>query len=193
MRPRTGMKRVTCATGDGHAHTAMPIFGGRSCSPQWWLQNSYRSWELKYGRKGISKGFFWCCICIVYPLFSLQLFVLGWLEQVGPNSPNHLLALLLVVSMSDCHIVLCNKLPQNSCLTTASIYSHAPKSERLLWISSDCTELQPQLGWASPMGWVWSVCSLWDPGQRGSRYLEEALFMAMAEEQEGNPNYLGLC
>ena len=93
--------------------------------------------------------FFGCCICIVYPLFSVGLFVLGELEQEETNSPSYVLALLLVVSMSDCHILLCNKPPQNSRLTTATVYSHAHSAACLLWVSSDCSEPQLQLDGAS--------------------------------------------
>lgn len=50
----------------------------------------------------------------------------------------------------------------------------------LLQVSGDCPGPRLRRAWASLVGWVWSVCSLWGPGRRGHSYSTEALFRALA-------------
>ena len=122
---------------------------------------------------------------MVHPLFSLRLLVLGWLGQEGTNSPNHLLALLLVIPLGYCHITLYSKPLQTLGLPGPALFS-CSQSAGLLWV----TWLQELwLGWAGLLGdgWIWiCVFALW-PRLKGSCYPGKSLLMAKTEEQEDNP------
>lgn len=151
-------------------------------------------WNM-VGRQLLREGFLGYCICIVYPLFSVGLFVLGELEQEELNSPNYLLAPLLAVSMSDCHTLLCNKAPQTSRLTTARLSSHALKPACLTSLrGSAVTAPSSGPSWPGPLLWIEfnSLCVLSGVQAKGAAAPRASSLHGLAEEQKGNPNSLGL-